>query len=70
MVISLSDEISVLSLEDMLLGEDFSNLGVHYCGAVLAVKQFQVGNERIKALGIFELCLHIPDDEHFRAYAG
>ena len=69
MVISLSDEISVLSLEDMLLGEDFSNLGVH-CGAVLAVKQFQVGNERIKALGIFELYLHIPDDEHFRAYAG
>ena len=42
---SKSENISVLSLEDML-GEDFSHLGVRR-GAVLAVKQFRVGNKQV-----------------------
>lgn len=56
-----SDGIPVLLLEDML-GKEFSHLGVRP-GAVLAIKTFRANNRRIKAVGVFESKLHVPDDD-------
>ena len=61
-----NDETPVLDLENML-GDDFSCLGVQR-GAVLVVKQFRVNNVRIKAVGIFESALHVPDDDGIGQY--
>eukprot|EP00956_Cyclotella_meneghiniana_P009650 scaffold13339_cov32-Cyclotella_meneghiniana.AAC.2 len=56
-----SDETSTLDLENML-GGDFSCLGLRR-GAVLAVKLFRVNNTRVRAVGVFESALHVPDDD-------
>ena len=61
------DDTPTLDLENML-GGDFSCLGLRR-GAVLAVKQIRLNNVRVKAVGVFESALHVPDDagihQHF-----